>query len=96
MNALQKLLSITIVSMAATTAFAQQEAIEDYNQVYTNQMLSQHEDVIGLLDKDGDGMCSSQEFMSAHRSIFDSIDANSDGLLSEEEMGQFQANMKNG
>jgi len=95
MKKVAKLLFITVASGAATTAIAQQEAVENYNQLYATQILSQHENIMPLLDKDGDGMCSASEFMSAHRSIFDALDTNKDGLLSETEIKEFQENQKN-
>jgi hypothetical protein len=45
--------------------------------------------VFGLMDGDGDGTISLQEFQVAHERIFKSADSNKDGRLAQEEMQAF-------
>jgi Ca2+-binding EF-hand superfamily protein len=42
-----------------------------------------------LMDADGDGTISLQEFQAAHERIFKAMDANKDGRLTPEEMQAF-------
>jgi Ca2+-binding EF-hand superfamily protein len=42
-----------------------------------------------LMDADGDGTISLQEFQAAHERIFKAMDANKDGRLTLEEMQAF-------
>ena len=45
--------------------------------------------IFSLVDSDGDGTISLQEFQAAHERIFKGIDANKDGRLTPEEMQAF-------
>ena len=45
--------------------------------------------IFALMDSDGDGTISSQEFQAAHEKIFKAMDANKDGVLTLEEMQAF-------
>jgi Ca2+-binding EF-hand superfamily protein len=42
-----------------------------------------------LMDSDGDGSLSAEEFRAGHDRIFKAMDANKDGRLTVEEMGAF-------
>ena len=45
--------------------------------------------IFSLLDSDGDGTISLQEFQAAHERIFKGMDSNKDGRLTQEEMQAF-------
>ena len=45
--------------------------------------------IFSLMDSDGDGTISLQEFQTAHERIFKGMDANKDGCLTPEEMQAF-------
>ena len=45
--------------------------------------------LFSLMDADGDGKLSLQEFQAAHERIFKAMDANKDGFVTLEEMQQF-------
>ncbi len=45
--------------------------------------------IFSLMDSDGDGTISLQEFQAAHERIFKAMDANKDGRLTPEEMQGF-------
>ena len=45
--------------------------------------------IFSLMDSDGDGTISLQEFQAAHERIFKGMDANKDGQLTPEEMQAF-------
>jgi Ca2+-binding EF-hand superfamily protein len=45
--------------------------------------------IFALIDSDGDGTISLQEFQAAHERIFKAMDANKDGLLTLDEMQAF-------
>ena len=45
--------------------------------------------MFALMDADGDGTVSLQEFQTAHERIFKAMDANKDGVLSLEEIQTF-------
>jgi Ca2+-binding EF-hand superfamily protein len=45
--------------------------------------------IFALMDSDGDGAVSLQEFQAAHERIFKGMDANKDGRLTLEEMLAF-------
>ena len=45
--------------------------------------------IFSLMDSDGDGTVSLQEFQAAHERIFKAMDANKDGRLTLEEMQAF-------
>lgn len=45
--------------------------------------------MFALMDADGDGTISLQEFQAAHERIFKAMDANRDGKLTPEEMKAF-------
>ena len=45
--------------------------------------------IFSLMDSDGDGTISLQEFQATHERIFKGMDANKDGRLTPEEMQAF-------
>jgi hypothetical protein len=45
--------------------------------------------IFSLMDADGDGKLSLQEFQAAHERIFKTMDANKDGFITLEEMQDF-------
>jgi len=45
--------------------------------------------LFSLMDSDGDGTISLQEFQAAHEQIFKAMDANKDGRLTLEEIQAF-------
>ena len=45
--------------------------------------------IFALMDSDGEGTISLQEFQAAHERIFKAMDANKDGRLTLEEMQAF-------
>jgi Ca2+-binding EF-hand superfamily protein len=45
--------------------------------------------IFSLMDADGDGKLSLQEFQAAHERIFKAMDANKDGFVTLEEMQVF-------
>ena len=45
--------------------------------------------IFALMDPDGDGTISLEEFQAAHRQIFKAMDADKDGTVSMEEMRDF-------
>jgi 1,4-dihydroxy-2-naphthoyl-CoA synthase len=45
--------------------------------------------IFALMDADGDGTISLQEFQAAHERIFKAMDTNKDGRLTPEEMQAF-------
>lgn len=45
--------------------------------------------IFSLMDSDGDGAVTLQEFQSAHERIFKGMDGNKDGRLTQEEMRAF-------
>ena len=45
--------------------------------------------IFALIDSDGDGTISLQEFQAAHERIFKAMDANKDGRLTQEELRAF-------
>ena len=45
--------------------------------------------IFSLMDSDGDGTISLQEFQAAHERIFKGMDSNKDGRLTQEEMQAF-------
>jgi Ca2+-binding EF-hand superfamily protein len=45
--------------------------------------------IFALMDADGDGTISLQEFQAAHERIFKAMDTNKDGKLTPEEMHAF-------
>jgi hypothetical protein len=45
--------------------------------------------IFALMDSDGDGTVSLQEFQAAHEKLFKAIDANKDGVLTPEEIQAF-------
>lgn len=45
--------------------------------------------IFSLMDADGDGTISLDEFKAAHERIFKAIDTNKDGKLTMEEMGAY-------
>jgi Ca2+-binding EF-hand superfamily protein len=47
--------------------------------------------IFALMDSDGDGTISLQEFLAAHERIFKSMDANKDGVLTLDEMQSFMS-----
>jgi len=49
--------------------------------------------IVALMDTDGDGTISLQEFQAAHERIFKAMDSNKDGRLTLEEMQPFMQGM---
>src|ERR1051325_3228205 len=47
--------------------------------------------IFALIDEDGDGTVSLQEFQAAHERIFKAMDANKDGVLTPDEMLSFMS-----
>ena len=47
--------------------------------------------IFALMDTDGDGTLSVEEFQTAHAKIFKAIDANKDGKVTPEEMEMFMS-----
>ena len=45
--------------------------------------------IFSLMDADGDGTISLQEFQAAHERIFKAMDANKDGVVTLQEMQDF-------
>jgi Ca2+-binding EF-hand superfamily protein len=45
--------------------------------------------IFALMDRDGDGTVSLEEFQAAHQSIFKAMDADKDGTVSMDEMRDF-------
>ena len=45
--------------------------------------------IFALMDRDGDGTVSLEEFQAAHERIFKAMDADKDGTVSQEEMLDF-------
>jgi Ca2+-binding EF-hand superfamily protein len=45
--------------------------------------------IFALMDRDGDGTVSLEEFQSAHERIFKAMDTDKDGTVSMEEMQDF-------
>jgi Ca2+-binding EF-hand superfamily protein len=45
--------------------------------------------LFALMDSDGDGTVSLQEFQAAHERIFKAMDANKDGVLTLQEIQEF-------
>jgi len=45
--------------------------------------------IFSLMDSDGDGTISLQEFQAAHERIFEAMNANKDGRVTLEEMQAF-------
>jgi Ca2+-binding EF-hand superfamily protein len=45
--------------------------------------------LFAMMDSDGDGTVSLQEFQTAHERIFKAMDANKDGVLTLEEIQSF-------
>ena len=45
--------------------------------------------IFALMDSDGDGTISLQEFQAAHERLFKAMDGNKDGRLSPEQMQSF-------
>ena len=45
--------------------------------------------IFALMDADGDGVISLQEFQTAHERLFKAMDSNKDGKLTPEEMRAF-------
>jgi hypothetical protein len=52
--------------------------------------------IFALIDSDGDGTVSLQEFQAAHERIFKAIDANKDGVLTLEEIQAFMRGQASG
>jgi Ca2+-binding EF-hand superfamily protein len=50
--------------------------------------------IFALMDTDGDGTVSLQEFQTAHERIFKAIDSNKDGRITLEEMQTFMQGMR--
>ncbi len=50
--------------------------------------------MFSLMDADGDGSISLQEFQSAHERIFKGMDQNKDGRLTMEEMRSFMGDKR--
>ncbi len=50
--------------------------------------------MFALMDSDGDGTISLQEFQTAHERIFRAMDSNKDGRLTLEEMHAFMHGVK--
>lgn len=82
-----------LTDTGAYTVLAQAEAIEDYNTFFVDQIMGRHEELMSLLDADGNGMCSQQEFMQAHERIFHAVDANGDGNLSNAELNNAEQSL---
>jgi Ca2+-binding EF-hand superfamily protein len=45
--------------------------------------------LFAMMDSDGDGTVSLQEFQAAHERIFKAMDANKDGVLTLQEIQEF-------
>ena len=82
-----------LTDTSAYIVLAQTGAIEDYNSFYAEQMMSRHEELMPMLDKNHDGMCSREEFMQAHDRIFRAVDTNEDGMLSNSEMARVEESL---
>ncbi len=52
--------------------------------------------IFALMDSDGDGTVSLQEFQAAHERIFKAMDANKDGVLTLEEIQSFMTGQTSG
>jgi len=52
--------------------------------------------IFALMDTDGDGTVSLQEFQAAHERIFKAMDANKDGVLTLEEIQSFMTGQADG
>jgi len=50
--------------------------------------------IFALMDADGDGTISLQEFQAAHERIFKAMDSNKDGRLTPEEMQAFMQGIR--
>lgn len=50
--------------------------------------------MFALIDSDGDGSISLQEFQAAHERIFKAMDANKDGQITEDEMLAFMQGVR--
>lgn len=67
---------------------AQAHAIDAYMQWYMQRM---DESTMAMLDMNGDGMVSEDEFENFHDRLFDSMDRNDDDMLDTSEMMEIQA-----